>query len=81
MSITTDDIEKMVTTSAFLMIAGLAATDTIKRRQHIISWLEETKRIIQSDPENTFDTAVIIDAIEYAKIQADMRTHPFFRNE
>ena len=81
MSTRVNDIEDTVTTAAFLMIASLAATDTTKRKNQIVGWLEETKKIIQSDPQNSFDTAVISDAIEYAKIQADMRTHPFFRNE
>ena len=76
-----NEIEETIVAAAFVMIAGLAATDTKKRRLQIVSWLKETKQIIESDECNTFDVSVIEDAIAIARIQADMRMHPFFRSE
>ena len=70
--------------AAFMIIAAIAATSGTDRRQQIIVWLTEIREVLAGGTAtgvSEFHVQTVSDAILGAKREADLRTHPFFRDE
>ena len=70
--------------AAFMVIAAIAATSTTDRQRQLVVWLEEIREVLAGGivtGVTKFHVQTISDAILGAKGEADLRTHPFFRDE